>query len=71
LRGIRATFPWLSGYTLSGVWRLLRRHKLHIRSALLRQHSPDPQIRSGKVEGVADERLYITHQSVHLFYRHP
>jgi transposase len=42
LRGIRATFPWLSDYTLSGVWRLLRRHSLHIRSAKVRQHSPDP-----------------------------
>lgn len=42
LRGIRATFPWLKDYTLSGVWRLLQRHGLHIRSALLRQHSPDP-----------------------------
>jgi transposase len=42
LRGIRATFPWLSDYTLSGVWRLLRRHDLHIRAARLRQHSPDP-----------------------------
>jgi hypothetical protein len=43
LRGIRATFPWLSHYnTLSGVWRLLYRHKLHIRSAQVRQHSPDP-----------------------------
>ena len=36
-----ASFPWLKDYSLSGVWRLLRRHKLHIRSALLRQHSPD------------------------------
>jgi len=26
LQGIRATFPWLRNYTLSGVWRLLRRH---------------------------------------------
>ena len=43
LRGIRATFPWLKHYTLSGVWRLLRRHKLHIRSAQVRQHSPDPE----------------------------
>jgi hypothetical protein len=41
LRSIRATFPWLKHYTLSGVWRLLRRHDLHIRSAHLRQHSPD------------------------------
>ena len=43
LRGVRATFPWLKHYTLSGVWRLLRRHKLHIRSARVRQHSPDPE----------------------------
>ncbi len=43
LRGIRATFPWLSDYTLSGVWRLLHRHNLHIRSAQVRQHSPDPE----------------------------
>ena len=42
LRGIRATFPWLNDYTLSGVWRLLRRHGLHIRAAQVRQHSPDP-----------------------------
>ena len=42
LRAVRATFPWLKDYTLSGVWRLLRRHKLHIRAARVRQHSPDP-----------------------------
>jgi DDE superfamily endonuclease len=42
LRGIRATFPWLRGYSLSGVWRLLQRHGLHIRAAQVRQHSPDP-----------------------------
>jgi transposase len=42
LRAIRASFEWLEGYTLSGVWRLLRRHKLSIRSAQVRQHSPDP-----------------------------
>ena len=41
LRAIRASFPWLKDYTLSGVWRLLQRHKLHIRSAQVRQHSPD------------------------------
>src|SRR5436190_12424031 len=43
LRGIRATFPWLRNYTLSGVWRLLRRHGLHIRASQVRQHSPDPE----------------------------
>jgi len=43
LRSVRAAFPWLKDYTLSGVWRLLRRHGLHIRSAQVRQHSPDPE----------------------------
>jgi len=43
LRGIRATFPWLKDYTLSGVWRVLHRAGLHIRAARVRQHSPDPE----------------------------
>lgn len=43
LRGVRATFPWLQDYTLSGVWRRLHRHGLHIRAAQVRQHSPDPE----------------------------
>jgi transposase len=42
LRAVRASFPWLKEYTLSGVWRLLRRYDLHIRAAQVRQHSPDP-----------------------------
>src|SRR5215207_7354502 len=43
LRSVRATFPWLKHYTLSGVWRLLQRHNLHLRMAQVRQHSPDPE----------------------------
>jgi transposase len=43
LRGVRATFPWLKHYTLSGVWRVLRRSGLSIRAAQVRQHSPDPE----------------------------
>src|SRR5437762_13646764 len=43
LRGVRATFPWLKDYTLSGVWRLLRRHDLLMRSARVRQQRPDPE----------------------------
>jgi transposase len=42
LRAIRATFPWLHGYSLSGVWRVLRRAKLTLRNGRLRQYSPDP-----------------------------
>lgn len=40
---MRASFPWLKHYSLSGVWRVLHRSGLHIRSAQVRQHSPDPE----------------------------
>src|SRR5262249_9911651 len=43
LETIRATFDWLSNYTLSGVWRQLQRWDLHLRSARVQQFSPDPQ----------------------------
>jgi transposase len=42
LRAIRATFDWLSGYTLGGVWRLLGRCGLGVRGARAQQFSPDP-----------------------------
>lgn len=42
LRGIRATFDWLMEYSLSGVWRLLQRHGLRLRSAEVQLYSPDP-----------------------------
>ncbi len=42
LAAIRATFPWLRNYSLSGVWRLLRRFKLKRRGARIQQYSPDP-----------------------------
>jgi hypothetical protein len=43
LETIRATFDWLSNYTLSGVWRYLQRLDLRLRSARVQQFSPDPQ----------------------------
>jgi len=42
LRAIRATFPWLRGLTLSGVWRALREAGLRVRSGRVQQYSPDP-----------------------------
>lgn len=33
LRTIRATFSWLQDYGLSGVWRVLRRSTLKLRTA--------------------------------------
>lgn len=44
LKRIRATFPPLREYTLSGVWRFLRRTlKVKLRSGRVQQFSPDPQ----------------------------
>ncbi len=42
LRTIRQAIPALSHYSLSGVWRLLQRYGLKLRSAQVKQYSPDP-----------------------------
>src|SRR3954453_15795267 len=42
LKAVRASFPWLKGMSLSGVWRLLQRCNLRVRSARVQQYSPDP-----------------------------
>jgi len=34
---------WLHTYTLSGVWRVLQRYRLKLRTASVQQYSPDPQ----------------------------
>ncbi len=41
LKRIKAHFSWLSGYSLSGIWRLLRRIGLKIRRGRPQQFSPD------------------------------
>jgi transposase len=46
LRTIRASVPWLLDYTLSGVWRVLQRCRVRLRSAQLRMYSPDPDYSS-------------------------
>jgi hypothetical protein len=51
LPAIRATFDWLAGYTRSGVWRLLGRCGLRLRSARVQQYSPDPEY-AAKVAGL-------------------
>ena len=43
LSTIRATVDWLHDYTLSGVWYLLERCGLKLRSAQVQHHSPDPE----------------------------
>jgi transposase len=42
LKAVRASFPWLTEMSLSGVWRVLHRCDLRLRSARVQHHSPDP-----------------------------
>ena len=42
LARVAAAFPWLAGYSLSGVWKLLRGSGLRLRSARVQAYSPDP-----------------------------
>ena len=42
LKTVRASFPWLKDRSLSGVWRLLQRCELRVRSARVQHYSPDP-----------------------------
>ena len=43
LRTIRVSIITLTNYSISGVWRLLQRHDLKLRSAKVQQYSPDPE----------------------------
>jgi len=45
LSTIRASIDWLNDYTLSGVWSVLARCGLKLRSAEVQHHSPDPEYR--------------------------
>lgn len=58
LKRVRAAFPWLQGYTLSGVWRLLQRLKLRLRQGQPQQYSPDPAY------AAKEKRLLRTMQQV-------
>ena len=42
LARIRASVDWLADYSLSGVWRVLQRLDLSLRSAQVQMYSPDP-----------------------------
>jgi DDE superfamily endonuclease len=43
LKAVRASVSWLQHLSLSGVWRVLQRCGLRLRSARLRHYSPDPE----------------------------
>lgn len=42
LETIREAVTWLQNYSLSGVWRMLQRYGLKMRTASVQQYSPDP-----------------------------
>jgi len=46
LRTVRVSVAWLTGYSLSGVWRVLQAYGLGLRTARARLFSPDPDYRS-------------------------
>jgi hypothetical protein len=48
LRTVRVSVKWLTGYSLSGVWRVLQACGLGLHAARARLFSPDPDYR-GKV----------------------
>jgi DDE superfamily endonuclease len=62
LRTLRVSVAWLTGYSLSGVWRVLQACGLGLHTACARLFSPDPDYR-GKVR-----RL---HRGVRDAVRHP
>ena len=43
LKRIRTAVAWLNDYSLSGVWRVLQRYGLKLRTAQVQQYSPDPK----------------------------
>ena len=46
LRTLRVSVAWLTGYSLSGVWRVLHACGLGLHAACARLFSPDPDYRS-------------------------
>lgn len=65
LRTIRVSFDWLREYTLSGVWYLLRRYKLRLRSARVQLWSPDPDYASKTAHLVACLQHTAQHPKTH------
>jgi hypothetical protein len=57
LKAVRASFSWLRSASLSGVWRLLQRCDLRLRSAQVRQFSPDLEYESKEAHLLACLRV--------------
>jgi transposase len=69
LARIRASVAWLADYSLSGVWRVLQRLDLGLRSAQVRLYSPDPDYSKKKkrLERALREAARRPEQVVALF----
>lgn len=66
---IRASVEWLADYSLSGVWRILQRLDLGLRSAQVRRYSPDPDylIKKKRLERALRDAARHPQQAVALF----
>ena len=79
LHTIRATFPWLHTYTLSGVWRVLARFQLQLRSVRVQLYSHDPEygVKVARLcqclqeVAVAPERMALLFMDEMGYYRWP
>ena len=61
LRAVQATFPWLRDFCLSGVWRVLQRSGLRLRSTRVQQYSPDPEYAAKQAHLLACLRAAAAH----------
>jgi hypothetical protein len=66
LTRIRAAFPWLRSYSLSGVWRLLQRCKVGLRRGRIQQFSPDPDYEEKEAYLLACLRQIARHPATHV-----
>ena len=69
LRTIRVSLVTLNDYSLSGVWRLLQRHDLRLRSSRVQQYSPDPEYlrKEAYLRKCLREAALAPHEIVFLF----
>jgi len=69
LKTIQAAIPWLQPYSLSGVWRMLERYRLKLRTARVQQYSPDPdyELKEAHLLACLRETAQNPERSVFLF----
>lgn len=70
LRSIRATFSWLSDFTLSGVWRHLQSCRIRLRQGRLPLYSPDPDY-AGKEAAQAPKDVVVLFLDEMGYFRWP